>query len=259
MLRAKEILYTSWEDIPLQKIKLILQLLPLIRWEVHHSASNTYLKNFLLKQLFRSRKLYLQTTPEQRVDLFTHEITWIKEFSTTFPIPTYRFEGITFYAPEPLLADITVEQLMEADIALFRYLKSERHSYLIHFLSQLYTHDQNPDRRGAADPAEVLKNIPDPEKIAIIRSYLGSFDQLRKRCSNLFPTNLHPKKGESVRPPDPAKSWQNLLFEMANTPGYPGMEAAKNALAWEALPYMDHEQEKIHRESERLKNPAAKF
>lgn len=274
MLKASDILYTSWEDIPLRKVKVILQVLPLIKWDLHRSESNTYLKNFLLKQLFRSKKIYLKTTPEQRVDLFTYEITWIKEFGTVFPIKAYNIGGTIYHAPETQLTDITVERLMEADIALYRFIRSEKTSYLDHFLSMLYTTKgfdfAQPDSRVTLSGVEGLsKQIPTHESIAIIRSFMGSFDLLRKQCPTLFPAPpAPPESGEKGSSPqgeagrgksqDPARSWQRLLFELANTPGYPGMEAAKNALAWEALPYMNHEQEKISLQMERLKNSGSK-
>jgi len=264
MLKTSDILFTSWESIPLKKLKLILQVLPLIRWDVHNSASNTYLKNFLLKQLFKSRKIFLLTTPEQRVDLFTHETAWIQEFSTVFPIKTINLSGHLFQAPQSSLSDISVERLMEADIALFRFVRSDRANYLGHFLSMLYTvkgeslTDETIDRNTA-----LLQKLPSHESVSIIRSFIGSFQLLRKQCPTLFPPPpAPPKGGESVPSPsgeagrggstDPAISWQKLLFELANTPGYPGMESAKKALAWEALPYMNHEQAKIQREIERL-------
>jgi len=272
MLKASDILYTSWEDIPLRKVKVILQVLPLIKWDQHRSESNTYLKNFLLKQLFRSKKIYLQTTAEQRVDLFTYDITWVKEFGTTFPIKAYNIGGTIYHAPETQLTDLSVERLMEADIALFRFIRSEKTSYLDHFLAMLYTSkgfdSAQPDRRVtlSVSTENLSKQIPTHESIAIIRSFIGSFDLLRKQCRTLFPKNevpdnASPNPKSEIRNPksqDPARAWQRLLFELANTPGYPGMEAAKNALAWEALPYMNHEQEKIQRESERLKNSRSK-
>jgi hypothetical protein len=274
MLKASDILYTSWEDIPLRKVKVILQVLPLIKWDQHRSESNTYLKNFLLKQLFRSKKIYLQTTAEQRVDLFTYDITWVKEFGTTFPIKAYNIGGTMYHAPETQLTDLSVERLMEADIALFRFIRSEKTSYLDHFLAMLYTSkgfdSAQPDRRVtlSVSTENLSKQIPTHESIAIIRSFIGSFDLLRKQCRTLFPViasdegaKQSPKTAKdrsSPRSEDPARAWQRLLFEIANTPGYPGMEAAKNALAWEALPYMNHEQEKIQRESERLKNSGSK-
>lgn len=265
MLKASDILYTSWEEIPLHKVRLILQILPVIRWEVHHHWGNTYLKNFLLKQLFKSRKIYLKTTAEQRVDLFTHEIGWIQDFSTTFPIPSYKLKGKTFLAPAQMLADISVERLMEADIALFRYIHSEKKSYLGHFLAMLYIlPGVDLSDEVLSENAELLLQIDEKEKIAIIRSYLGSFEALRKECQTLFPSEDNPSsrgrddrgdlKRESRKPKDPAPNWKKLLFELANTPGYPGMESAKSAPAWEALPYMNHEQEKILKQNQRLKS-----
>jgi hypothetical protein len=164
------------------------------------------------------------------------------------------------------MADITVDRLMEADIALYRFIRSEKQSYLHHFLSQLYTasprsvspQTEITNPTPIAIGAEIFSKIPTHESIAIIRAYMGSFNQLRKSCPNLFPTGPtaeeNPKSDiQNPKSKDPGKSWQKLLFELANTPGYPGMEAAKSALAWEALPYMDHEQEKHQREMERLK------
>lgn len=265
MLQAKDLLYSEWDSIPLKKLKLILQVLPLIRWDVHTSASNTYLKNFLLKQLFKSRKIFLLTTPEQRVDLFTHETAWIQEFSTVFPIKAFNLSGHLFQAPQTSLSDISVERLMEADIALYRFVRSDRAQYLGHFLAMLYTVKGEPLTDETIDRnTTLLQKIPSHEAVSIIRSFIGSFQLLRKQCPTLFPVIAIRHGGEqsvdqqtatprsSSRGDDPAQSWQKLLFELANTPGYPGMESAKKALAWEALPYMDHEQSKIQREIERL-------
>jgi len=265
--RAAELLYSSWDEIPLRKLKLILQLLTLIRWDIKNQWQNTYLKNLVLKQLFRKVSIFKLTTPEQRVDLFTHEIEWIKEFPITFPIKTYQLGGKTFHAPADTLSDITMDQLIESDISLFRYLRSEKSIYIGHFLAMIFTvkgevlTDEILDQNSA-----ILRKMPEAEIAAAIRSFIGGYNALRKSCPELFPPTPDPLKGDkniSNSPPqggagggrvDPSKSWQSLLFELANTPGYPGMESAKKALAWEALPYFNHEQAKLRKQDQALKS-----
>ncbi|WP_373399680.1 hypothetical protein V8V91_08485 [Algoriphagus halophilus] len=201
------------------------------------------------------------------MDLFTQELGWIQEFSTHFPIKSYRLGNKTFHAPAEALADIDVERLMEADVALYRFIHSQKNHYLGHFLAMLYTVKGEVLTDGVIDTnAALLSKIPAHEAIAHIRSFIGSFTQLRKVCSTLFPNDFdsaqsdgsksHPERSRGAG--DPSRAWQKMLFELSNTPGYPGMHLAKQARAWEALPYFDAEQLKISQQIDRLKNTGTK-
>lgn len=249
MIKASDILFTTWEDIPLRKLKIILQLLPAIRWDVHGNESNTYLKNFLLKQLFRQRKVYLQTTPEQRVDLYTYELEWLKDLSPKFLFPEIKLDGITLYAPKDGITDLSLEELAEADTRLSRYILSERSEYLNTFLACLYYDGSEWSEDRLKTNGQILAKLPEYQKVSIIRSFVGSREMLTKSCPDLFPTSqkdeeAEEKKKKNQKPfkvTDTGPLWDALIYDLASTPGYPGVTTAKKANAWEALTYLNHE------------------
>lgn len=257
MLTASSILYTSYDQIPLRKLRVILQLLPVIRWDVYGNEANTYLKNLLLKHLFRSRKVYLQTTPEQRVDLYTFELDWLRELSPKFPIREFTLSGHTFKAPKDGLTNLTIDQLAEADTRLSRYLISERAEYLNTFLACLYSDGSEWSEESIKANSELLAKLEEWQKVSIIRSFVGSRELLTKSCPHLFPTNPNGGESNSGEAKSPLKGgrgvedtgplWDALIYDLASTAGYPGVQTAKKANAWEALSYLNHEIKKTQK------------
>lgn len=251
MLKASDILFTTWEEIPLRKLPIILQILPLIRWDIHNHWGNTYLKNFLLKQLFRSRKVYLKTTPEQRVDLYTLELDWMRELSPKFHFPKLIIEGHTFTAPKEGMTDLRLEVLAEADTRLSRYLISERSEYLHAFVAAVYSAGQPWDPDTLTANAKILSKIEDWKKVSIIRSFVGAREVLTKSLPDLFPSSSVPeendKKTKKIRAQDTGPLWDALIYDLAGTAGFPGVETAKKANAWEALSYLNHEIKKTRK------------
>lgn len=266
-LAARDILCLSWGEIPLARLKVIIQLLPLVKWNVFDHFGNTYLKNFILKQLIRTGRepktklkystIYRRLSAEQLVDLYTHELGFLQELITAFLIPAYTLEGKTFRAPEPALGDISIERLIEADIALSRYIISGRTEYIGHFLACLYTlPGQSFDEALDTNPP-ILAKIPEPEVIAIIRAFMGGKKALIDANPEIFPEPDQPAKGKKAAPPkpkDPAPAWKAFLHELANTRAYPGMHYAKTANAHEALDYFNREQKKIREENQRIQS-----
>jgi len=248
-LRASDILYTSWEQIPIRKMKLILQFLPLIRWNVADHWGNSYLKNILLKQLFKSKSNYLKTTPEQRVDLYTHELDWIQEITHQFLIPSVTVNKVEYFAPKDGLTDLGLAKLAEADTRLSRYLLSQRAEYLNTFLACLYSDGSTFTEDNLKINAVQLAKIEEYQKVSIIRSYFGSRMLLMKSCDNLFPEapviareeKKSPKNEPKALATDTGPMWDALIYDLAALPGFPGVANAKAANAWEALNYLDHE------------------
>jgi len=249
-MKVSDLLYISWKEIPLRKMKLILQILPLIKWEAEdgeqNTWGNTYLKNFLLKQLFKKRSLYLRTSPEQRVDLYSQELDWIQKPTHKFLTPSIVLSKIEFFAPKDGLTDLSVEQLAEADTRLSRFMISQRTDYLHSFLACLYSDGSEFNEENILINAAILAKMPEFEQVAIIRSYFGSRQLLTASCPDLFPS--HPEnteKNKSKKPSftvqDTGPMWNSLIYELSATPGFPGVATAKAANAWEALQYLNHE------------------
>jgi hypothetical protein len=258
-VKATDILYQTWEEIPLNKLRVILQVLPFVQWSVNDDPANTYVKNFILRHCFKSLKTYKLTTAEQRVDLFTHELRFLRAPSCYFPLRSYRMEGKVFRAPTKGMSDITIERLAQADTSLSRYIITERSNYIGEFIAALY-HELGTEYGNQEEfeaNAKILYKIPDHEKAAIIRAYLGSRKLLMKQCPYIFPepkTRRENKSDEIKKPKaqDTGPMWQTLIFELANTSAYPGMELAKKANAWEALQYFDREMEKTSQINKKL-------
>lgn len=244
---AKDILYQAWEEIPLKKLRIILQLLPVVIWQQHDDWMNTYSKNLILKLLFRDAKLYKRTSAAQRVDLYTYELDWLKKPSYHFPIQTLKLKDAHFYAPNDGLTDLSVEQLAEADTRLSRYIISNKAKYLDTFIACLYTRPGDVHSLECiTEKSDLIAKAQDFEKISIVRAYLGSRIFIMKQCPNLFPDFEDPSTSSgtgsgSVTVKDLGPMWDELIYDLANTKGYTGVDTAKGANAVVALRYLDRE------------------
>lgn len=240
----------------MHRVKVILQLLPFVRWELHDDWMNTYVKNFILKQCFKSIRIFKLTTPEQRVDLFTSEIDFLKELTPAFLIPHLKVDGVTFTAPKRGLTDLSIQELAEADTRLSRYLISERQNYLHTFIACLYDDGLELTEDTIDIKARSLAKVSESDKVSIIRSFLGSRKLITAQFPEIFPTSSEPTKPLNTnRPPkvqDTGPMWDALIQELANTKGYQGMDTAKCANAWEALGYLNREMEKNRKQHEKL-------
>lgn len=242
--KVGDILYQKWELIPLKRLVVILQLLPFVDWEVHDDGMNTYCKNIILKYLFKDLKLYKKTTAAQRVDLFTQELDFLRNPTHRFLIPTIKVRGTIFHAPEDGLANLSIERLSEADTRLSRYMISHQVKYLNSFLACLYTvGNELLTHKLIEDKAHLLATIADYQKISVISSYLGSRQVITRLCPDLFPEpdRKQETKKRSIKPVDLGPMWDELIFELGNTKGYPGVAQARQANAYEALQYLNRE------------------
>ena len=240
-VKAADILYQRWEDLPFQRLSFLLKLIPLIDWDKKEDWMNTFCKNLALKNIFKEKKLYRITTAEQRVDLINHEMKWLREITHKFLIPSLY----SLKAPKDGLTDITIERLAEADTRISRYLISGRESYMHTFLACLYQDDEPFSEENMLESAKKLAKVEPWKKISIIRSYMGSRMRMNEKLKELFPPGSTSTKKTLPSVKDSGPLWESLIHELANTPAYRGMETAKKANAWEALTYMDREIKKI--------------
>lgn len=240
----------------MHKLKVIIQLLPHVRWDLYDDWMNTYLKNFILKQCFRSVRTYKLTTPEQRVDLYTYELQFLRTLTPRFLLPHIKISGVTFLAPKMGMSNLSIEQLAEADTRLSRYLKTEQASYLHTFLACLYEDGAEFCEEVMSYRADLLAKIEESAKVSIIRSYFGSRKLIMQQFPEIFPQGKSIKKHNTNMIPkveDTGPMWDALIQELANTKGYQGVSTAKKANAWEALGYMNREMIKAQQALEKLK------
>lgn len=251
MHRAADILYTSWEQIPVRRLQNIIKVLPLVDWNKQDDWMNVFCKNLILKNIFRDTRTYRQTTAEQRVDLIAYETGFIRQLTHRFLIPLIHLQDQTFRAPKEACTDLTIERFSEADTRLSRYFISTKEQYLHDFLACLYLSDAPFDADTMTKNGQILSKIPYYQQISIVRSFLGSRQLIEKRFRHLFtqansqpPTaNRQPPTANSQQPKvqDTAPFWEVLIHELANTPAYQGMHRARQANAWEAMAYLDYE------------------
>lgn len=255
VLKASDILYTSWEQIPVPRLKNIIKVLPLIDWEERDDWMNVFCKNLILKNIFRDTRLYKSTTAEQRVDLIAYETGFIRKLTHKFLIPVFHKDGKAFRSPKDACTDLTIERFSEADTRLTRYFISSKPSYLHDFLACLYLADTVFNADIMAENGQILSKIPYYQQISIVRSFLGSRQVIEKRFKNLFeqPKSIErqPKDAPKHKVQDTAPFWEALIHELANTPAFQGIANARNANAWEALAYLDYEIKKARKNTKK--------
>lgn len=251
---VSSLLYQKWEDLPLARVKAILMVLPTVQWGKKDDELNTFAKNFVLKQCFKSWKTWKIVTAEQRVDLFTYELDFLQKLTHHFPLKSLKQEGIIFHAPYDALINLSLERLAEADTKLSRYLISENSDYMNGFLACLYQpFKMEFTAENIQINGKILSKIPDTHKVSIIRSYLGSRKLILVNNPELFSgeSESTPKGKVFRKVQDTGPMWEALIFELANKPAYQGIDNAKKANAWEALAYMNRELSKSNRSQER--------
>lgn len=218
--------------------------------------NDPYAKLIILREISRSAKDYklIQSLPNSAeivVDIFDRGIDWLTKHPRTFVFPEVKAKGWTFRPPTATFEDLTFEQLVDLEILFNRFLRFEiaaqnsvlvpKQTHFDKFLSVFY----HVAEAGKMDKLKAIATIPYPYRLDAFRMYCGLRDRIFKRFTSLFPhTSNASEKGVSKaidfsKIPDNTDMWHGLLFVLADSPAFQGMETAKKAPIWDALTYLD--------------------
>lgn len=227
-----QLFHTGWTDLsPAQFIQLV-QLREILVKTNGRSSHAAFVKTHMLQVLCKKLHLFSKITIEQMFDLFPI-LEFIEKPGIFYVIDNLYLDGLTYRAPKPKLEGMSLWQLIEADAAFSKFLITQDAVDGIMFVKKLYTPFSGRSRN------RLHPSIAVP---AIALNYSANRQWMTETCTELFP----PADDDTVETPSGSSLsqftgplWMSLLFNLADTPAFQGMERAKLAPAMEALLYLN--------------------
>lgn len=255
--KASDLFHTSWDTLSKKQLLQLLQLQTMLMKE-KDADKQAYIKTHMLWAINRNKKLYKQITSAQMVDLFA-ELDFLKEPTTRWFVPSFHHNGFKFYAPMQELkgfqlpgdkeGEFTFAKLMYADSYYTIFLLNSQEEYFWKFASHLYMRE--PSKHG--------KKITMEDMQMIVINYAANRDAVFSRFKHLFPKDqpsdpeISGELSEEVPVKPTGQMWQSLLYSLADTPAFSGIDNAKNAVALEALSYLDQKAKEAEEMKRKLK------
>jgi hypothetical protein len=236
---SSTLLHSSWSALsPRRRMRLMI-LLPFL--------DDPYAKLLALREVCKSKENYLTiqripNSPEVIVDLFRHDLQWISQKPTDFTFKLIHSKGWTFSAPDARFSDFTMEELVEMEIRFNEYLRLQRESALDKLMDVIYTPQAESSK---TDRLTAISALPYPYRLDAFRMFAVIHEKIHTSFKHLFPNTKVLSEKDKSKPidfrkiPKTSDWWTSLLFSLAETPAFQGMETAKEANMWEALTYLD--------------------
>lgn len=257
-LLEADIFFCSWEELTSRRRHHLMMLLPFL--------DDPFARLLALREICKTRDIYRQisragNSAELIVDLFHRGFKWLTAPPKSFSFATVQSRGWVFTAPDAHFELITFGQLVEMDSAFTRYLRSAREPEFDNLLSSLYTVTSSGSKHSKA---QAIAAIPYPYRIDAFRVYSAVREKVFTSFKHLFPKVKTVSEKKADKPIDFRKvqdstpMWHSILFSLAESGAYPGMDKAKSANMWEALTYLDEKAFQQEQLRENSKYPAAR-
>jgi hypothetical protein len=225
------------------------------------SAGHWYI--MLLRALRKNKNAVSKMNVEQVVDcvndiLFSPK-SQVDSKKTPLAKPWYFFPTINhtdFTTPADHLQDRSFAQLMFADSYFSKFFIQDYYdkrafppqdptpmseSYINDMIAVLYVTSDKFNESGIQKNSELISlHIKDYERSVFLHSYANVKQFIVDGCPNLFIKPENEEEEIKDKPPvDSEPMWQDLLFDLSETPAYQGMLTAKKAPIYEALNYLE--------------------
>lgn len=263
-----DLFYITWEDLTTEEMYYAFQA----RQEIYkckkegnlEAAGHGYI--MLLQQLRKNKSAVAQMNVEQVVDcvndiLFPESPEQVRKSNlkkTPLFDPWYFFPPISHplcKTPGTHLKDRSFVQLVYADSFFSKFFIQDYYdklaypphdpspmseAYLNDMISVLYTSPANFKEQEIENRSETIgAHLNDYERAIILHTYANVKEFIIDGCPTIF---FRPEETEEDKPRVPIDSepmWQDLLFDLSETPAYQGMDAGKSAPIYEALNYLE--------------------
>jgi len=267
--KLTELFKTSWQELSQAQFARMLELSEMLPHLVLGSQEYGLLIINVLRTLRKNKRAVAKFTIEQAVDCFNA----IKFFRRNekgfeepwhfFPVPDFKISRVNFR--RPALVDgmpcyyLTFEQFVYAD-SIFSSFCALNYLYDKEASKEL-EHEMNDTVHAMVavlyagvffHPGLIGRNAKlvslklSPQQCAIItHTYANVRNYITNRCPNLFgksaetpaPEGVSP--GEAPPPVETGKMWQNLLYDLAETEAFKGLDKARNARLYDALDFLE--------------------
>lgn len=259
-MTVPEICATSWEQLKADRAALLLQRRDAL---VQAIADEELLEAGRLKALIVhmlcNHTIFKRLSAVQITDI-ADDLKFLQEPWYDFHVTYIKTKLCTIRRPAIKLSSFTFWQLIQADSEYSKFLvlnfrKAKEQEYTLNrLIAVLYQPEPGMfiDNLVDANAMNLPKGLTLDLKYLILHTYSNCrMYIMRERCPTLFPepegTSLPDRQtGETLAPAAPAPEpqhtgpmWQDMLFDLSETPAFAGLENAKNARMYDALDYCE--------------------
>lgn len=249
----KDLFYASWDELNADQAALVIffnnRLKSLLKRSIRGKIKAGEYQLRILRILCKKPKILKRITPEQIIDIF-EDLSFIDTPVYRFHIPWIRTKAGTLKAPGEKLNTFTFYQLIKADaeysklLILTSELKQEQYHSLNRLISILYQPEQYQfdeemiEISAGSLPARLTFDL----KYLILHTYANCRSYIvNERCPDLFNKGVEGSNKIEYT----GKMWQDLLFDLSETPAFSGLDTAKNARIFNALDYLEKKVKEI--------------
>jgi hypothetical protein len=264
-----DLFHFSWKDLSTEQMAKLIMLKQkreyCLRDNDHQSAGHWSI--MILRELRKNKSAVADLNVAQAVDCINNilSVKSTREPKYYLSEPWFFFPAVSnplFPAPDDLMSNLCFHQLVYADSLFSKYLITDYHdrrafpsqdpselaeAYLLDLFAVLYTPAEIFDESKIEERAALLKKVlKEHDKLVIFHTYANIKQYItQQRCPVLFnytepdPEEPAQEQPEDVEPPYTGQMWQNLLYDLAETPAFPGLDKAKNAKVLTALDYLE--------------------
>ncbi|HMG90759.1 MAG TPA: hypothetical protein VK589_11890 [Chryseolinea sp.] len=260
---------TSWDQVSPKEMATVIDMkikMQRANEQGLHQAAGHY-AIMILKALRKNEGLVSKINVEQAVDCI-NDLEFIHQKWFTFP--EIKFSDSTFCNPPTHLKNHTLGQLYWIDSLFSKFLMQEYYDgrahppqtpstmaemFLDEMIAVIYTHPDQFDEKVITERGkEIGRIINNDYRVCMLYGYANVKEFILAEFPLTFPRLEDEDETQnpvSNKPPvDSEPMWQNILFDLSESPAYPGMDRAKKAPMYEALNYL----EKKHKELQRKKS-----
>ncbi len=247
LLNTADIVTTSWNQLKAEQAAFVLQM----RSKLTDAVTNEQYEmagkfKAILVAYLSKNKITRELTAEQVNDV-ADDLKFIYQPWHHFHVTYIKTKYGKLLAPEIKMASLTFWQMVlaDAEYSKFLVLNHRKSNGQLHSLNRLIAILYHPELGTFNDDLIDEISVSFPKGLTFDLKYLilHTYSNIRKyivdeRCTNLFAAP--PDTGsKTYKPQYTGKMWQDLLFDLSDTPAFPGLDRAKKARLYDALDYLE--------------------
>lgn len=240
-IQINQLFTTNWTALPTRKRVQLVWLLTMANNSKLSSDQRIKAKVEILQTLCRKPKLFPNLTAEQLLDCY-NDLAFLNEPPKFWVLPFAWHRCTKWMAPAPMFEDITYYQFTRADAYLARYFISEKMYWAKKAFAVMYRPRSLRLKRKPYNELTIEQEVKQLEKFPelFIMAFIYSFMAMREKVLHLFKF-VFPKTEEAKKQVllDPLPMYDQQMIYLSHSPAYPGMTAARNALFYDALKYLN--------------------
>jgi hypothetical protein len=256
-LKVSDIIINDWSQLKADQAAILLVWRDKLIQAINQGKSELsgFYKSMLVRHLIKKPKIFKKLNSAQIHDI-ADDLNFIHDHWYSFHITYLKTKHGTFYRPDYRLASFTFWQLVKADAeySKFLILNHEESDEQYHALDRLVAIIYQPKPGYFTDVTieDHASVLPIGLTFELKYLILHTYSNIRKwlvseRCPTLF--NSVPSKSNEIphqvrddepkQPQYTGNMWQQMLFDLSETPAFSGLENAKNARMFDALDYLE--------------------